>query len=145
MKAEDKAREYFKSGCNCSQAVLLAFAEDVGLDEVTAKRVALGLGGGIGRMREVCGAVSAAAIVLGMVFGDGPEGKAAAYKKIQEFARRFRAESGSIICADRLGLQREFSDPCPERRTDAYYEKRPCAEICADAARIVSEIIEKRD
>lgn len=127
---------------NCSQAVFLAFAEDFGIDEPTAKRMTTGLGGGVGRMREVCGAVSAAAMVLGFAFGgeDGSD-KKTAYEKIQQFAREFRSESGSIICADRLGLPREFSTPLPEARTEEYYDRRPCSAICGDAARIVEKII----
>ena len=142
MTKEEKAIENFKSGMNCSQAVFLAFTGDYGIDEATAKRMTVGLGGGIGRMREVCGAVSASAMVLGVAFG-GEEGadKGAAYEKIQEFAQRFRKESGSIICADRLGLPREFSTPLPEKRTNEYYSRRPCSAIVGDAARILEEML----
>lgn len=142
MTKEELAIKYFNNGCNCSQAVFLAFAEDFGIDEKTAKSITVGLGGGVGRMREVCGAVSGAAMVLGMKFGEDGTDKGAAYEKIQEFAERFKKESGSIICADRLGLPREGNtNPVPEKRTDAYYKKRPCSAICGDAARIVEEMI----
>ena len=103
----------------------------------------LGLGGGVGRMREVCGAVSAAAMVLGVAFEK--EGKAVAYEKIQEFARRFQNESGSIICAERLNLPREFSSCVPEKRTEDYYSRRPCVQICGDAARILEEMLAEKE
>lgn len=142
MTKEELAIKNFNNGCNCSQAVFLAFAEDFGIDEKTAKSITVGLGGGVGRMREVCGAVSGAAMVLGMKFGEDGTDKGAAYKKIQEFAERFKKESGSIICADRLGLPREGNtNPVPEKRSEAYYQKRPCSAICGDAARIVEEMI----
>ena len=142
MTKEEKAISNFKSGMNCSQAVFLAFSDDLGVDPELAKSMTVGLGGGVGRLREVCGAVSAAAMVLGMKYGNGGSDKSEAYRKIQEFAARFREESGSIICADRLGIPREG---CPsyiaEERSDAFYKKRPCADICGDAARILEEMI----
>ena len=141
MTKEEKAIQNFKSGMNCSQAVFLAFADDFGVDMKTAKMMTLGLGGGVGRMREVCGAVTGAAMVLGVAFGDGGADKASAYEKIQEFARRFQRESGSIICADRLGLPREFSASVPQERNEEYYKRRPCAQICGDAARIVEKML----
>ena len=143
MTKEEKAKQFFNSGMNCSQAVFLAFADDFGIDGPTAKRMTLGLGGGVGRMREVCGAVSAAAMVLGVAFGGDGDDKGAAYEKNQKFARRFREEAGSIICAERLGLPREFSTPLPEKRTDDYYSRRPCSAIVGDAARILEEMLGK--
>lgn len=142
MTKEEKTIELFNSGCNCSQAVFLAFAQDFGIDEKTAKSVTVGLGGGVGRMREVCGAVSASAMILGMKYGEDGNNKGAAYEKIQEFAERFKKESGSIICAERLGLRETVhKDPVPEERTSEYYKKRPCSAICGDAARILDEML----
>ena len=90
-----KAEGLFKGGCNCAQAVFAAFADEFGLDEELAKRLATGLGGGVGRMREVCGAVSAAAMVIGMRLG--PD-KMKAYPVIQDFCAKFKEKCGSIIC-----------------------------------------------
>lgn len=142
MTKEEKTIELFNSGYNCSQAVFTAFAADFGIDEKLAKSIATGLGGGVGRMREVCGAVSAAAMILGMKYGEDGSNKGLAYEKIQEFAARFKEESGSIICAERLGLREApHNDPVPEKRTSEYYKKRPCSAICGDAARIVEEML----
>ena len=99
MDRIQKAEELFRGGCNCSQAVFAAFADEFGLDEELAKRLATGLGGGVGRMREVCGAVSAAALVIGMRLG--PD-KMKAYPVIQDFCAKFKEKCGSIICRDLL-------------------------------------------
>lgn len=129
-----EAEALFMSGCNCSQAVLTAFADECGLDEETAKKVALGLGGGVGRMREVCGTVSAAAMVLGM--RHGPD-KAAAYAKIQEFCAAFKAETGSIVCKELLAGTGATQGGAPEARTEGYYKKRPCVELVKLAASLL--------
>lgn len=123
------------SGCNCSQAVFAAFADEVGLDEETAKKVALGLGGGVGRMREVCGTVTAAAMVLGV--RNGPD-KAAAYAKVQDFCARFKAETGSIVCKELLSGPAASPGGAPEPRTPEYYRKRPCVELVKLACRLLS-------
>lgn len=129
-----KAEELFKSGCNCAQAVFAAFADEFGLDEELAKRVSCGLGGGVGRMREVCGAVSGAAIVLGMRLG--PE-KTAAYPAVQEFCAKFKAETGSIVCRELLAGTGATTGGSPETRTPAYYAKRPCVELVKLAAALL--------
>jgi len=135
MDREAKAEALFKSGCNCSQAVFAAFADEFGLDEELAKRVACGLGGGVGRMREVCGAVSAAAMVLGM--RHGPE-KTAAYPAIQDFCAKFKAECGSIVCRELLAGTGASQGGAPEARTRDYYQKRPCVELVKLAAKLLS-------
>ncbi|MCM1363521.1 MAG: C-GCAxxG-C-C family protein [Faecalibacterium sp.] len=143
MSRADKAKEYFLSGCNCSQSVLIAFADIIGIDELTAKRLSIGLGGGVGRMREVCGAVSASAMVLGALYsGENASDRATSYTKIQQFADTFKAESGSIICRELLGLDKTAKQsPIPEARTEEYYKVRPCAEKIYEAARILEESI----
>ena len=134
MTRADRAEALFKGGCNCSQAVFAAFADEFNLDEELAKKVACGLGGGVGRLREVCGAVSGAAMVLGMrANGD----KAAAYPKIQEFAARYRAETGSIVCRELLAGTGATTGGAPDARTPAYYRKRPCAELVRLAATLL--------
>lgn len=122
----DRAEAFFRSGMNCSQAVFAAFADEFGLDGELAERIACGLGGGVGRMREVCGTVSAAAMVLGM--RHGPD-KAKAYAAIQDFCARFKAETGSIVCRELLQGVGATSGGAPDARTPGYYAKRPCAEL----------------
>jgi len=134
MNRIEKAEGLFRSGCNCSQAVFAAFADEFGLDEELAKRVACGLGGGVGRMREVCGAVSAAAMVLGM--RHGPD-KSAAYAAIQEFGRKFRETTGSVVCRELLEGTGATTGGAPETRTAGYYGKRPCVELVKLAASLL--------
>jgi len=134
MDRVEKAEALFRSGCNCSQAVFAAFADEFGLDEDLAKKVSCGLGGGVGRLREVCGAVSGAAMVLGMRAGGD---KAAAYPEIQAFAAAFKAETGSIVCRELLAGAGVTSGGGPEPRTPAYYRKRPCVELVKLAARLL--------
>ena len=130
----EKAEMLFRSGLNCAQSVFAAFADELGLDEEFAKKVSCGLGGGVGRMREVCGAVSAAAMVIGMRLG--PD-KTAAYPAVQEFCAKFKAETGSIVCRELLGGTGATSGGAPEARTQAYYRKRPCVELVKLAAEIL--------
>lgn len=108
MNRVEKAEMLFRSGCNCAQAVFAAFADEFGLDEEFAKRVSCGLGGGVGRMREVCGAVTGATLVLGM--RHGPD-KVASYPYVQDFCAKFKAECGSIVCRE---LQESNKRPCVE-------------------------------
>jgi len=126
MTRTEKPEALFLEGCNCAQAVFAACADEFGLDEELAKRLACGLGGGVGRMREVCGAVSAAAMVIGMRLG--PD-KAKAYPAVQEFCAKFRAETGSIVCRELLEGTNATAGGAPEARTAEYYRKRPCVEL----------------
>ena len=148
--SEDKARlagEYFMQGYNCSQAVVAAWAEDMGLDMHTAMRISCGFGGGIGRLREVCGSVSGAVMVLGLKHGyaDGrdQQAKGEMYKLIQAFVSRFKEENGfdSIVCRELLGLE-GASAPQPAKRTGEYYKKRPCKELVELSAGLLGEFIE---
>ena len=147
---ENKAKlagELFSQGYNCSQAVVAAWADAIGLDKNTALRISCGFGGGMGRMREVCGAVSGAVMVLNWHFGytDGTDqaAKAEMYKLIQAFAARFREENGfdSIVCRELLGLP-GASTPTPAPRTNEYYKKRPCKELVELSAGLLGEFIE---
>ena len=131
----ERAETFFKSGLNCAQSVFSAFADELGIDEDLAKRVSCGLGGGVGRMREVCGAVSAAAMIIGMRHGGD---KVAAYPAIQDFCARFKSETGSILCRDLLEGTGATSGGAPDARTSAYYEKRPCVELVKLAASMLS-------
>ena len=121
MNEIERAGELFLEGYNCAQAVFTAFCYRFGMDEETAKRVSAGLGGGVGRMREVCGAVSGAAMVLGSVAsavsGDDKQGKAKNYELVRQFAERFKERhGGTVICREMLKLNtmssRVPSEPC---------------------------------
>ncbi len=137
------ARAYFLQGYNCSQSVLLAFHEEVGLDEATAARTASSFGGGIGRLREVCGALSGILIALGMLRGySDPKddaAKKAQYELSQERAGQFSDRHGSYLCRDLLGLDHKSDVPTPAARTSRYYSERPCPDLVADAARILAQ------
>lgn len=138
------AGELFAKGYNCSQAVLLVFAEDAGLSQETAAKLSSSFGGGMGRLREVCGAVSGMFMTAGLLAGcSDPEDhaeKTAHYKRIQELAERFKSYTGSIVCRELLGLKKEGADShVPEKRTEEYYKKRPCRELVEIAAKITAE------
>ena len=141
----DKAVQLFKEGYNCAQAVFAAFSDKYGIDRELALRLAASFGGGMGRMREVCGTVSGMMLVAGLETGsaDGSdrEGKAANYAEAQALANRFREENGSIICRELLGLDRQSGQMShvPEERTEKYYKKRPCVELVRCAAEILEE------
>lgn len=140
-----KAMELFKEGFNCSQSVFLAFEDMYDIDRSTALKLSSSFGGGMGRLREVCGAVSGMFMVAGILYGyDSPEAyeeKAAHYERIQELARRFSAYTGSIVCRELLGLDKKADSPTPERRSEAYYKKRPCVQIVGLAAAILEQYI----
>ena len=143
MDRELQAITYFMEGYNCAQAVLLAFADMVGMDEKTCAKLSSSFGGGMGRMREVCGAVSGMLMVAGLLYGyDGPEEgdiKKEHYSRVQYLAEQFRKEVGSIICRDILKNPPE--DPTPSPRTAEYYRQRPCARMVALAVRIMEQYI----
>ena len=148
MNYSDKARELFRQGYNCSQAVLLAFSDLTGLDEKTALMLSSSFGGGMGRMREVCGAVSGMFMVIGILCGyTDPKDHAAKtehYARLQQLAEAFRRENGSIICRELLGLGKGPDVPVPELRTENYYKKRPCADMVADAAAITENYLKQQ-
>lgn len=145
MTRREAAMENFKKGYNCSQAIVLAFADMLPVDRTLLLRLASSFGGGMGRLREVCGSVSGMFMIAGLLYGyDGPETgqiKAEHYAGIQELAKRFEEKHGSIICREMLGLSVRHDVPTPEARTAEYYKKRPCAEIIGDAAEILDQYI----
>lgn len=139
------SEQYFKEGYSCSQAVLLGFGEYTGLDKKTAVRLSSSFGAGMGRLREVCGAVSGMMMVLGLLYGydspDDREGKTAHYARVQQLAEQFRQQNGSYICRELLGRTKE--SPQPEARTKEYYTKRPCVQMVRCAAQILCDYIEQ--
>lgn len=144
----ERAVELFKSGFNCSQSVFAAFAGEFGMDEETALKVSAGLGGGVGRAREVCGAVSGAAMLVGFKYGatDGydAEAKQRCYQVVQQIIAKFKENNPSIVCRELLALNEgENTNPTPEARTQQYYQKRPCVQLVEDAARAVEEVLFK--
>jgi C_GCAxxG_C_C family probable redox protein len=143
--------DLFMQGFGCCQSVVAAFADLYGMDRNTALRIGAGFGGGIGRLRMVCGAVSGIVTLTGLQCGntDGEdrEGKAHCYKMVQELLERFRQKNGSIICADLLaqnGCKAETDTHMPDQRDAHYYSTRPCARKVEDAARIFAEYLEEQ-
>ena len=135
------AIENFKTGLNCSQAVVLAFKNELNLDEPTLKKLSIAFGGGLGRQRLTCGAVSGMCMVLGALLTDG-EDRLKAYEVVQKACADFKAEVGSVICAELLDKNSASSNsPKPEERTAEYYKKRPCSELCRLAAEIAQKYL----
>lgn len=138
-----RARELFSSGYNCSQSVFMAYADLFEMEPRMAATLSAPLGGGMGRLREVCGAVSGMALLAGQLIPvydpSDRQAKAENYALVQHFAERFREENGAIVCRELLGLSVQKEDPTPAERTAEYYRKRPCVEYVATAARIVGE------
>lgn len=145
----EQAREYFTSGYNCAQSVFLAYQDITGIDEVLAATISAPFGGGMGRLREVCGAVSGMTMVAGFIAPNSQpndnENKKNCYATVQALAEEFRAENGSIVCRELLGLAQQKDGPTPSPRTGEYYKRRPCAEYVAIAARIVGDKINAMD
>ncbi|MDE6723431.1 MAG: C-GCAxxG-C-C family protein [Eubacterium sp.] len=142
MSKGERAEALFMQGYNCSQAVASAFADEMKMRETDVARLTMGFGGGIGRMREVCGAVSGMAFVISALYAD--EGRASVYEKIQTVAEKFEAENGSIVCRELLGLDKNGKrNPIPEPRTEQYYKKRPCNQLVHMAADILEEFLKK--
>ena len=148
MSKKEKAMELFKQGYNCSQAVFGAFAEELGLDFETAVKIASSFGGGMGRLREVCGAVSGMFMAAGFKYGySSPtdmQAKKEHYKLIQDLAADFKKNNGSIICRELLGTEGTNNNYVPSERTQEYYKKRPCAELVGDAAEILEKYITQK-
>ncbi len=146
MTKREIGENYFKQGYNCSQSVVLTFIDEIGLDKEKALMISSSFGGGMGRQREVCGAVSGMLIVLGTIKGyykvDNHTEKAEYYALIQNLCNKFKEINGSIICRELLGLSAP-SNPTPEKRTDAYYKKRPCASLVGDAVEILENYLNK--
>lgn len=141
-----KAAELFLNGSNCAQAVAVAFCDITGLEPEFAARMASSFGGGMGRMREVCGAVSGMMMVVGLLYGYDAPGendvnKKNHYQLVQYLAGKFREQTGSIVC--REILKNPPSDPAPTPRTEEFYAKRPCARMVYLAASLLEEYLEE--
>ena len=140
-----QARELFLSGYNCAQSVFIAFRDVAQMSEEMAATVAAPFGGGMGRLREVCGAVSGMTMVAGYLspnaLPNDNENKKRLYSLVQSLAEEFRLENGAIVCRELLGLVQQKDDPTPSPRTGEYYKRRPCADYVEIAARIVAEKI----
>ena len=140
-----RAKAYFNEGYNCAQSVALAYADIANLDERTVATITASFGGGMGRLREVCGAVSGMTMVAGFLSPNAQpndnDNKKKLYSLVQSLAEEFRAENGAIVCRELLGLAQQKDDPTPSPRTGEYYKRRPCAYYVEIAARIVGEKI----
>lgn len=146
-----RAVDFFMEGYGCCQSVVAAFADLYGIDETTAKRIAAGFGGGVGRMRMMCGAVSGIVMLVGLdcgqTEGSDREGKSACYKVIQELLAKSKEENGSLICAEILGIkgyEKAQSSYVASARTAEYYKTRPCAAKVESAARIFAEYLKQK-
>ena len=148
MNRREKAMALFEQGYNCSQAVAGAFCDKTNVDFDTMMRLTSVFGGGMGRLREVCGAVSGMFIITGLIYGyDSPEdieAKKQLYSQVQSLANDFKVKNGSYVCRELLSLDTKGADsPVPEARTAQYYKKRPCKELVGDAADILDEFLKE--
>ena len=148
MTKAEQAKELFMKGHNCAQAVFCTFAPEIKIDDKTALALSACFGGGLGRQREVCGAVSGMCMVISMKYAPKDPtdqvAKAAFYARIQEVCNRFKQENGSIICRELLGLAPGPQSPVPEPRTQAYYQHRSCADKVKSAAAILEKYLEEQ-
>ena len=137
----EKAGENFKKGYNCSQSVFLTFAKEFGIEDEMALKLSSSFGGGMGRLREVCGAVTAMFAIAGLKYGyvspNDDEAKAKHYELIQLLAEKFKKKYGTIICRELLELPEGADSPIPSKRTDEYYQTRPCEAYVRYAAEII--------
>ena len=147
-----RAVDNFMAGYGCCQSVVAAFSDLYGLDETMAKRIAAGFGGGVGRLRRMCGAVSGIVMLVGLdcgqTEGSDSEGKSACYKVVQDLLEQYRQENGSLICAEILGLnghEKAQSSYIASPRTAEYYKTRPCAAKVESAARIFANYLRSRN
>ncbi|WP_303837107.1 C-GCAxxG-C-C family protein [Ruminococcus flavefaciens] len=145
MDHADKACELFAGGLNCAQSVFAAFSDVTGMDRELALRLSSSFGGGMGRLREVCGTCSAMFMIAGILYGTGDsfthEDKTEHYKRIQELAARFKEKHETIICRELLKELSVTSTPEPEKRTEQYYKVRPCVRFVRTAAEILDSYI----
>lgn len=144
-----RAMDNFKQGYNCSQSVVLAYSDKIGLDKEILLKVSSSFGGGMGRLREVCGGVSGMFMVAGLLYGytgaKDIQGKTEHYKRIQELAATFSEITGSIVCRELLGLAPNVKKESyiPSERTEEYYKKRPCVEMVGTAAAVLEKYLRK--
>lgn len=144
----DKACELFLNDANCAQAVFAAFADKMGMEEADALRLASSFGGGMGRLREVCGAVSGMFMVAGALYGydyNDDEKKKEHYNLIQEMAKKFSDKHETIICRELLAITDSVPSPVPSKRDAEFYKDRPCLHFVETAAQIMEELIAERE
>ena len=139
-----KACELFAGGLNCAQAVFAAFSDVTGMDYDLALRLSSSFGGGMGRMREVCGTVSGMFMAAGLAYSTKEDNKAEQYKIVQELAAKFKEKNGSIICRELLAGIESSTSPTPSERTETYYKKRPCIELVGDSVEIFEEYLKEK-
>lgn len=148
MDRQERAKEYFMSGYNCAQSVFAAFADIYGIEEETALKISCSFGAGMGRMREVCGAVSGMFLVAGLECGNtDPKDQAqktANYETVRMLADRFKEKNKTIICRELLGIRAAEKSAAPSERTDTYYKTRPCVRTVMDAAGILEEYLREK-
>lgn len=146
MTRSEKAVAYFKEGYNCCQSIVLAFFDLVNIDKTELLKIASGFGGGLGRLRETCGAVSGMIIIAGLLYGyDVPDTdllKKELYRTIQELGLSFEDKNGSLTCRDLLKSEEKHSNYIPSKRTKDFYDNRPCANLIFSAAEILEKYIE---
>ena len=147
MSKGQVALQLFNSGYNCAQAVVLAFKDELNLDEKTLSSISSSFGGGISRLREVCGCVSAMAMILGLLYGDynvnDVNEKAAHYALIQKLSLKFKEEFNTINCAELLNKVKGVEDPTPSVRNETYYASRPCGKFIYYMAELIEKEIEE--
>lgn len=143
----EKAKELFENGYNCAQSVFATYAPEFGIDFNTALKLSSSFGGGMGRLREVCGAVSGIFMVLGLSKGYiSPidiDAKAEHYERVQHLAKEFEKVHGSIICRELLGLDCKSDSYVPSERTETYYQTRPCGQFIYDACEILDKYLQE--
>ena len=139
-----QAVENFENGYNCAQSVFLAYAQDYDINKEMALKLSSSFGGGMGRLREVCGAVTAMFAIAGLEKGytsnNDDDAKAKHYELIQNLAEEFKKEYGTILCRDLLELEEETSSPIPSKRTEEYYQSRPCTKFIKKACELISRL-----
>lgn len=149
MNHADTAESLFVSGYNCAQAVLLAYQPELGLDEKSLLRMSSSLGGGMGGMREICGAVNAMFLVIGLKYGpedpSNQPAKAAHYASLRQLAHEFQSEYGALRCGDLLKALKDHLPESPAVRTPDYYAKRPCTQLVCNATRLIDEYCAAHD
>ncbi len=144
MDHTKRAEELFMSGYNCAQSVFGAFSDVMGMDEKTALKISSAFGGGMGRLREVCGTCTGMFMVISVLYGYdtvNDELKKELYRKVQELAGKFKDEYGTIVCRELLKGLAVTSDYVPSPRTAEYYKIRPCVKFVSCAARLTEEFI----
>jgi C_GCAxxG_C_C family probable redox protein len=145
----EKSLELFRDGYNCAQSVFAAFSDIYGIDQETALRLSSSFGGGVGRQREMCGAVSGMCMIAGLETGSAKkmddEGKKYNYEVVQNLCKEFKDITGSIICRELLGLDADGNqNPVPQKRDNIYYNTRPCEQLVKDASEITERFLAER-